>query len=144
MSDSLQRYLEAAEGAGKVMAHAKLLVRLAEMYRGLAPSYLSGASALANYKSGVVVIHAENGAVATKLRQMAPTLAGEFSKRGVECNGLQVKVQVGLRVAPVRLAVSKPLSARTRRELSTLSASLPTSPLRRAIEDLLARAARRE
>lgn len=144
MSDSLQRYLEAAEGAGKVMAHAKLLLRLAEMYRGLAPSYLSGASVVANYKSGVVVIHAESGAVASKLRQIAPTLTGEFLKRGVECSGLQVKVQVGLRVPPVRPAVVKPLSARTRSDLSTLSASLPASPLRIAVEALLARAARRE
>ena len=75
MSNSLQKYLEAAEGAGKVLAHARLLVQLAGIYQEMTPPYLAHASRVANYKSRVLVIHADSGAVATKLRQMAPTLA---------------------------------------------------------------------
>lgn len=144
MSNLLQNYLETAEGAGKVLAHAKLLARLAALYQEIAPPHLGQASALANYKSGIMLIHATTGAVATKLRQMAPTLVDELLKRGFECRGVQVKVQAADRRAPVRPAAQKPLSTRTGQTLTALSSSLPASPLRGALEKLLERAAREE
>ena len=74
MQNSLEDFLEAPDGAGKVLAHARLLLRLTRLYQTIAPAHLAAASHLANYKSGIVVIHATNGAVATKLKQLAPTL----------------------------------------------------------------------
>jgi predicted nucleic acid-binding Zn ribbon protein len=62
------------------------------IYQEIDTAHLAQASRVANYKSRVVVIHASSGAVATKLRQMAPTLATELSKRGLECTSVQVKV----------------------------------------------------
>lgn len=144
MPDSLQHYLEAAEGAGKVLTHARLLVRLADLYQQIAPAHLAQASSVANYKSGIVVLHASNGAVASKLRQMAPTLVRELAKRGLECTGVQVKVQARPATAASKLPTLKPLSARTSRELTALSDALPASPLRRALEHLLERSARQE
>lgn len=144
MTDSLQHYLETTEGAGKVLVHARLLAKLAALFQEIAPPHLGQASAVANYKSGIVLIHASSGAVATKLRQMAPTLADELSKRGVECRGLQVKVQARRRHETAPAATPKPLSARTSDQLTALSQSLPASPLRTALEHLLARAAREE
>ncbi|MBK7674629.1 MAG: DUF721 domain-containing protein [Candidatus Accumulibacter sp.] len=144
MSNSLQKYLEAAEGAGKVLAHARLLVRLAGIYREMTPSHLADASSVANYKSRVLVIHADSSAVATKLRQMAPTLATELMKRGLECSGIQVKVHARQDHQPTRGPTQKPLSARTSRELAALSESLPASPLRHALENLLTHSAKRE
>ena len=140
MQKSLENYLEAADGAGKVMAHAKLLIKLAQLYKTIAPTHLSQSSSLANYKSGIIVIHATSGAVAAKLRQLAPTLADGFSKRGVECNGLQVKVQAREINAQSTTSTQKPLSARTRKELGDLCDHLPDSPLRAALESLLAHA----
>ncbi|MBP9803726.1 MAG: DUF721 domain-containing protein [Candidatus Accumulibacter sp.] len=144
MSDSLQTYLEAAEGAGKVLAHARLLVRLAAVYQEIVPSHLGQASSVANYKSRVVVIHASNGAVATKLRQMAPTLLATFTQRGFECSGVQVRVHARLDPEAARVPAQKPLSVRTTQELAALSDSLPLSPLRTALENLLARSAKQE
>ena len=93
MQNSLEDFLEAPDGASKVLAHARLLLRLTRLYQTIAPAHLAAASHLANYKSGIVVIHATSGAVATKLKQLAPTLADGFSRKGIECNGVQVKVQ---------------------------------------------------
>lgn len=146
MTNSLQDYLASADGAGKVLAHARLLTRLAKLFEEIAPRHLVQASRLANYKSGTIVIHASSGAVATKLRQLAPTLVDELSQRGVECSGLQVKVQAASRAhawaapAPAR----KVLSARTSQGLSALCRSLPDSPLRAALDRLLAHSAREE
>ena len=144
MPDLLQNYLQEAEGAGKVLVHATLLLRLARLYAEIAPQYLGEASSLANYKSGMLVIHADSGAIATKLRQMAPTLAAEFVKRGFECRGVQIKVQVSDPRESARSPLHKPLSVRTSQELAALSESLPESPLRSAVDKLLARAARAE
>ena len=108
------------------------------------PSHLGQASSVANYKSRVVVIHASNGAVATKLRQMAPTLLATFTQRGFECSGVQVRVHARLDPETARGPAQKPLSVRTTQELAALSDSLPLSPLRTALENLLTRSAKQE
>ena len=144
MQSPLENYLEAAEGAGKVLAHAKLLMKLAHLYQGMAPAHLGQASCVANYKSGIVVIHAASGAVATKLRQLAPTLVNEFLKKGIECNDVQVKVQAPEIRSQSRTSTQKPLSSQASREISDLAGSLPDSSLRSALETLLRRAAIRE
>jgi len=144
MQNSLENYLEAADGAGKVMAHARLLNKMTHLYQEIAPTHLGQASRLANYKSGIIVIHAVSGAVAAKLRQLAPTLAEGFSTRGVECNGVQVKVQACKINTQSRASTQKPLSSRTSTTLEGLRDSLPDSPLRAALEALLAHAAKQE
>lgn len=144
MQNSLENYLEAADGAVKVMAHARLLMKLTHLYQEIAPTHLGQASILANYKSGIIVIHAVSGAVAAKLRQMAPTLAEGFSQRGIECNGVQVKVQARKINTQSRASTQKPLSLRTSRTLEDLRDSLPNSPLRAALETLLTHSAKQE
>ena len=140
MQKSLENYLEATDGAGKVLAHARLLIKLANLYQKIAPAHLSQVSTLANYKSGIIVIHATNGAVAAKLRQLAPSLSDGFSKRGIECNGVQVKVQAPEINTQSMTSTQKPLSIKTEQGLCELRDQLPQSPLRSALEKLLARA----
>ena len=142
MNHSLESYLDAADGAGKVLAHARLLMKLTHLYQEIAPTHLGQASHLANYKSGIIVIHAASGAIAAKLRQMAPTLADGFSIRGVECNGVQIKVQARKISAQSTASTKKPLTPRTSHTLESLRDTLPNSPLRTALETLLSRSAR--
>ena len=144
MQKTLENYLEAVDGAGKVLAHARLLIKLTHLYHEIAPAHLGLASSLANYKSGIIVIHAVNGAVAAKLRQLAPTLADGFSKKGIECNGVQVKVQARKIDTQSRASTQKPLSSKASRGLEALRDSLPVSPLRAALETLLVRSAKQE
>ena len=144
MNNSLESYLDAAEGAGKVLAHARLLMKLTALYQEIAPAHLGQASSLANFKSGIIVIHAASGAVAAKLRQLAPTLADGFSRRGVECNGVQIKVQATEIARQSRTSMPKPLSTPTSRKLAGLRDSLPESDLRRALDTLIQRAAKEE
>ena len=140
MQKPLENYLEATDGAGKVLAHARLLIKLANLYQKIAPAHLSQASTLANYKSGIIVIHATSGAVAAKLRQLAPSLADGFSKKGIECNGVQVRVQ-GDKIAHQSItSTPKPLTENTCDELRALHDNLPEGPLRTALDTLLDRA----
>jgi hypothetical protein len=144
MQKLLENYLEAAESAGKVLAHARLLMKLAHLYEEIAPTHLGQASCVANYRSGTIIIHANNGAVAAKLRQMAPSLAHDFSKRGAQCTEVQIKVQAREIQYQSRASTQKPLSRRTSSVLDSLAGSLPPSPLRSALETLLTRAAKEE
>ena len=144
MPNTLEDFLDAADGAGNVLAHARQLLRLANLYQEIAPAHLRQASTIANYKSGIIVIHAANGAVAAKLRQLATTLADGFSKRGVECSGVQVKVQATEIATQSTGSMPKPLSAQTSRSLEELRDSLPESDLRHAVETLIKRSARKE
>jgi hypothetical protein len=140
---TLEDFLDSADGADKVLPHARELLRLTRLYREIAPAYLSEASRLVNYKSRTVIIHAANGAAAAKLRQLAPTLSDGFSRRGVECRGVEVKVRVLESPTASRpMQAPKPLSGRTFQTLGNLRDSLPDSELRRAIDTLIQRSAR--
>lgn len=142
--ESLDHYLSHSDSTGRLMAHAGLLLRLSRIYREVAPTHLAAASRVANFKSGTVLIHADNGAVAVKLRQMAPSLSREFSIRGIECTGLTVKVQALDISRQSDQPVVRPLSPGAGRELKELADSLPDSPLRDAVETLLERSLRVE
>ena len=144
MQNSLENYLEAADGAGKVLAHARLLIKLTHLYQEIAPAHLGQASSLANYKSGIIVIHAVSGAVAAKLRQLAPTLADGFSKRGIECTGVQVKVQANKINIQSMTSTIKPLSRGASQAVEGLRDSLPDSPLKAALQSLLEHSAKEE
>jgi len=127
-----------------VLAHARELLRLTRIYQEIAPGYLSEASRLVNYKSGTVVVHAANGATAAKLRQLAPTLAEGFSRRGVECGGVEVRVRLIEFPARPRGATRKPLSGLAFQALDDLREALPDTELRQAVDTLIRRSAKQE
>ncbi|UCV04338.1 DciA family protein [Dechloromonas denitrificans] len=139
-----EQYLDSDAAAGKLMVHARLLLKLSRRFEAIAPAGLRYAAHVANYKLGQIVIHADNGAVATKIRQMGQRLCDELSKGGPECNGLDVKVQP--RQIPYQSTSStvKPLSASACLVLRATTDSLPNGPLRAALDTLLKRAAIRE
>ena len=144
MTHGLEHFLDNDAAAGRVMAHARLLLKLGQRFEALAPVALRNAARVANYKSGTVVIHADNGAVAAKIRHMSQRLGSELSKGGVECNGIEVKVQP--RQIPCQSTGShqKPLSGKAFGALSSTLETLPAGPLRQALENLLERAVRQE
>ena len=139
-----EQYLNSDAATSRIMAHARLLQKLSRRFEAIAPSGLRHAARVANYKSGKVVIHTENGAVAAKLRQMSQRLCDELSKGGAECSAMEVKVQP--RQTPYQSTTStlKPLSGKAFGMLQSTADSLPEGPLRKALNTLLERAARVE
>lgn len=138
-----EHFLDRDAAAGKLLGHARLLIKLSRRFEAVAPAGMRHAARVANYRDGKIVIHAENGAVATKLRQMSQRLCGELSKGGVECCEMEVKVQPRQTPEVTRTSTQKPLSDKAFGILQTTSAELPPGPLRSALDTLLARAARR-
>jgi hypothetical protein len=120
------------------------LLKLSRHFEAIAPVGLRHAAHVANYKSGKIVIHADNGAVATKIRQMSQRFCDELSKRGAECTGIEVKVQPREIALQSTTSTQKPLSARACGVLRSTSENLPKGPLRDALDRLLQRAAKAE
>ncbi len=139
-----EQYLNSDATTSRIMAHARLLQKLSRRFEAVAPSGLRYAARVANYKSGTIVIHTDNGAVAAKIRQMSQRLCDELSKGGAECSALEVKVQP--RQIPYQSMSStlKPLSGKAFGMLQSTAESLPEGPLRNALNTLLERAARKE
>lgn len=89
--------------------------------------------------TGELVLLADNGTVAAKLRQLAPRILNHFRQRGTEANGIRVQTQVSIRHKPLpQKQIS--LGKNARQALLQLSSSLKDSPLKAAIENLGQRA----
>lgn len=140
LPSSLAQHI-AGSAAASLLAHAERLNRLAETYSASVPEHLGAASHVANFKSGCVIIHADNGAVATKLRQLAPRLGLAFSEKGIECSEVRIKVQAVETSAPQAPHMPRTITRQARESLVKFSESLPESSLRSALQRLVERAA---
>lgn len=137
---TLDDCLNADEAMAHLAAHAGHLQKLQRRFETAVPAALAHSCRVANIKLGVVFIHAENGAVATKLRQISPSLCEVFRTNGVEVTEIQIKVQpldaAAQQFLPPKAAV---LDDASRTSITRLSASLPDGPLREALGRLIAR-----
>ena len=137
---TLEDCLNADEAMLRLAAHAGRLLKLQRLFEKAVPVALSRTCRIANLKLGVVFIHAENGAVATKLRQISPSLCEGFRSAGEQITEIQIKVQ------PLHAAAQQPLPPKaavlddtSRAGIARLADSLPKGPLRDALGRFIAR-----
>ncbi len=141
MYNAPEHYLDADAAASRIMRHARLLTKLSRRFEQVAPSALRHLAHVANYKSGKVVIHADNCAVAARLRQLSRRLCSELSMGGAECGEIEVKVQPQHLPSRSIASTLKPLSPKSAAILQSTANNLPPGPLRQALERLWQRAA---
>jgi hypothetical protein len=138
---SLEDCLLADAGMARLSSHASRLLRLQAILAANLPANLARGARVANLKAGKLVIHADNGAVAAKLRQMAPRLADLVRFEAAEVNGIEIRVQGrdGKPVQPLRQAPSG-IGSQAKQGLTSLERLLPEgSRLRRALAKLVER-----
>lgn len=135
-----EHFLEHDANGGRLMAHARFLLKLSRRFEAIAPAPFRHTVRVANYKAGKIVLHAENGAVAAKIRQMSQRLCDELAKGGTECNALEVKVQPRQSAFQSTTSTQKPLSRQTFSVIRETEQNLPPGPLRKALEALRQRA----
>ena len=85
-----------------------------------------------------LILAANNGAVAAKLRQMSSELISLFQARGCEVTGIQIRVQV-ITPRPLTKAVARKLGQGARTALNELDQKLQDSPLKSALRRLARR-----
>ena len=139
---SLADCLNADAGMARLSTQAGRLLKLQRLYEQAIPAALARHGRVANVKSGSVVIHAQNGAVAAKIRQLAPRLAEVFHREGVDLNQIQVRVQPSTFTADVKKSeVRSSIGEKTKQGLTSLAQKLPqSSPLRKALDRFVERA----
>ena len=70
------------------------IAALQRLYEVCSPAELIPASRVVGDRGGILMIAADNGAVAAKLRQLAPRLLKNLQKQRAEVTGIHIQVQV--------------------------------------------------
>lgn len=136
---SLEDCLMADAGLARLTDHAQHLLRLQRLFQAATP--LARQARIANLRLGKILIHAANGAVAAKLRQMEPRLTGIFFSEAREVTGIEVRVQPRAKThLPVRPSDRAPPGDSQKQALTRFADSLrPDSPLKTALVKLVGR-----
>jgi len=137
---TLDDFLNADEAMARLAAHAGRLLKLQRLFEEKAPAALARTCRIANFKSGVIFIHAENGAVAAKLRQILPSLNEELRAGGVDVTEIRIKVQpLDIAVQHKSPAQAAVLGDAGRASIVRLADSLPEGPLRESLGRFIAK-----
>jgi hypothetical protein len=134
----LNAFLASNQELRQLSSKARQLTALQRHYELIVPPSLQSGSRVLQLRQQVVVIAADNGAVAAKLRQMTVELISLFQARGCEVTGIQIKVQV---TTPKRVVPPEPrkLGKSARDALNELEENLVDSPLKTALRRLARR-----
>ena len=116
-----------------VAAMARRTAELQRVYIQDVPSELSTASHVYWARAGVLFVAAENGAIAAKLRQLAPRILARLRQQGFEFNAMRVEVQVELNQRALPKIEGKPLSEKALISIRDAARGLPESPLKSAL-----------
>ncbi|MDR1350512.1 MAG: hypothetical protein LBJ59_07020 [Zoogloeaceae bacterium] len=136
-----------SDSTAQFIAHARRITRLGECFANTAPANLTAQARVANYRpeTETVVIYANNGAIAAKIRQIRQRLQNGFVKMGVQCNQIEVKVQPMQNPAQSITSDKKFISRHSARSLLACADAMPPdAPLALALRALLARASIRD
>lgn len=135
MTQPLNRFVGNADTLDRLKAHASKLASLQRHVADALPPYLAGLCHVANIKDDVLIIHANNGAIAAKLRQAAPRLVNALAAQGVILSSIKVATRPPSSAPPAREPVIRDVSHGTCESLNDLATHLPEDdPLRKALE----------
>lgn len=133
-------YLNSSSSLRALTGAARRVAELQQVFLKIAPRSLTQACCVKQLRAGTLFLLAENAAVATKLKQLAPRFLAAYGKQGTEITAIKVQVQVG---ETASRAPAKPrpkrLSIDSIEDLERLAAGLEDSPLKQAISRLAAR-----
>ena len=131
----MKSYFGASQELRQLSSKAGQLLALQGHYEQIAPPSLLRYSRVLQLERQILTLAANNGAIAAKLRQLAPELTRLFQNKGCEVTGIQVRVQVTL-PATEDTPTPPTLSATGRKRLIELAVELPDSPLKSALQRL--------
>ena len=135
----LSEILDADGALGHLAVASRRLEQLQRIYLETVPAALCQASRVGWARGGVATIVASNGAVAAKLRQMAPRILDGFKRHGLEFNSMRIEVQVGAAAEQPGAKGAVRLSPAASSAVENALRTVPPSPLRDALQRLARR-----
>ena len=119
----------------QISGKVRQLLALQSHYEKVAPPSLLRSSHVMQLEHDILILGANNSAVAAKLRQMTPELVRQLKLHGCEVTGIQVRVQVTL--PPIQhTATPSSMSTVGKLKVSDLAATMADSPLKNALQRL--------
>ena len=134
-------FLSAAPNLQALLQQAQKLLVLQKTWNEVAPKPLAAASRVGAVRQQTLIVYANNGAVAGKLRQLVPSLLEKIQKRGIEITAIRVDVQVEA-PPPGKKPKDLAVSPNALSSLGKLEQSLEDSPLKNALHTLIHRHSR--
>ena len=131
-------FLNAAPSLQALLQQAQKLLVLQKAWDEVAPKPLASASKVGAVRQQTLIVYANNGAVAGKLRQLVPSLLEKIQNRGVEVTAIRVDVQVET-LPPIKKPKDLTVSHNALSSLEKLEHSLADSPLKNALHTLIQR-----
>jgi hypothetical protein len=126
----------------EVNSKVRLLLSIQSALTEALPAPLAETASAASLTDGKLVLFADNGAVAAKLKQMTPRILAFLRMRNFQITGIQVQVQVKNRHNPLpqkQFSLSGPAAA----SISRLTRRLKPSALRTMLQNLSSRSENR-
>jgi hypothetical protein len=114
----------------------RALRELQQMYATLVPPYLRSASRVGTVAMEELKLFADSGAVATRLRMLAPDLLREFRAKGWQFNAIRVGVQVRIRPDAPSKTPREPPGEKARQALAKTADGMEESALKDALKRL--------
>lgn len=138
---AVQKFSSLLGTTGEFKALVQKAQRLAEWhkrYADLAPPALARSSRVAGFRSGTLVLWADNAAVAAKLKQLTPRLMTALNKQANEVTSIRVQVQPAKATRhPEKRRALSGLPPKAVEHFEKLSASVPQTPLKEALRALV-------
>jgi len=131
----LNSFLSSNQELRQLSGKVRQLRALQVQYEQVTPPSLLRASRVMQIEQNVLIVAANNNAVAAKLRQMTPDLVRQLQLNGSEVTGIQVRVQVTSPPIP-RASIPSSVSNSGKQQLNDLAETLGDSPLKSAIQRL--------
>lgn len=132
-------FITPASPLNRLALAAQRLNSISRIWETVAPIGLALFCRVGRLDDGVLTLFADNGAIASKIKQQLPSLLEKLQQRGSEITGIRIEVQVKIPL-PVAPPLSKPtISPQSLGSLQRLDAELEASPLKEALTNLIKR-----
>lgn len=128
---------EAASPLQRLAQAANRLLSISRIWESVAPKELARSCRVGHLKDGVLTLYASNGALASKIKHLAPRLMAQLQGRGCQVNGIRVEVQVTVPSLGPGKAPKRSVPAQGLDSLEKLEHELPESDLKRAITNMI-------
>jgi hypothetical protein len=112
---------------------------LQRVYLEAVPPELAESSRVGWARGDIVTVIADNGATATKLRQIPSRVLRHLRQSGFEFNSMRIEVQVGRPLREIAYRRSKPLSHGALSAIGDALGKVSDSPLKAALAKLARR-----
>lgn len=123
-----------------IVAQAENQSAIQKIWAAIAPPPFNLQCHTGSIKDGQLALYTSNGAVAAKLKLLAPNLLKKLQKLGLEVTSIRVEVQVKSQPR-ARTRMRPPLSRNAAKSILEFAKNLPDSPLQKALNRLAKHAA---